>query len=67
MNFYLASGNLHKAEEFAQLINSENIQVISSPKKVDVIEDGATFQENAYKKALGYFEELPQGNPQAHN
>lgn len=53
--FLLASGNSHKAEEFGKLFDSSLIQVKSSPEKIEVVEDGESFQENAFKKAEAYF------------
>lgn len=54
MEYILASSNAHKAEELNNLLAQTSIQVIPSPSKIDVIEDGNTFQENAYKKAKEY-------------
>lgn len=56
MEFLLASSNVHKAQELNILFQGTNIQVSAAPEKVEVIEDGKTFQENAYKKAKGYFD-----------
>lgn len=55
MKVLLASGNAHKAEEFAELFDSEIIQVQAASEKIDVIEDGETFFANARKKAEAYF------------
>lgn len=53
--FILASGNNHKAQEFAQIFDKEVIVVESAPEKLDVVEDGLTYHENALKKAKAYF------------
>ena len=58
MNFILASSNGHKAEELNELLAAGMLSISSSPEKYDVVEDGNTFQENAYKKAKAYFDKL---------
>lgn len=59
-NFILASGNEHKAEEFNELFDSKILEVEKAPEKVEVIEDGKTFSENALKKCLGYYQKFKQ-------
>tara|TARA_Y100000296_G_C5155958_1_gene249080 strand:- start:922 stop:1506 length:585 start_codon:yes stop_codon:yes gene_type:complete len=56
--FILASGNAHKAEEFSTLFDKEIIEIVASDKKLDVVEDGTSFNENAFKKAHAYYEEF---------
>jgi XTP/dITP diphosphohydrolase len=56
MEFLLASGNKHKAEEFSELFDSELIKILPSPKSIDVIEDGNNYYENAFKKAKAYYD-----------
>lgn len=58
IKLYLASGNQHKAEEFAELFEPEVLSVEAAPKKVEVVEDGLTYNENALKKAQAYYEEF---------
>lgn len=58
MELLLASGNAHKAEEFASLFDPSIIQVKAAPKKLEVLEDGQSYFENAYKKAAAYFAEF---------
>lgn len=58
--FLLASGNAHKAEELSELFNSEVIAVSAAPEKIEVDEDGETFQANALKKAEAYFHRFKQ-------
>lgn len=52
MEFLLASGNPHKAEELNKLLDGMNI--VAASEKVKVIEDGDTFTANALKKAKSY-------------
>lgn len=55
INLILASGNSHKAEEFAQLFPVEVITIKAAPEKLDVDETGTTYYENAYLKAESYY------------
>lgn len=55
MNFLLASGNAHKAEEFKELFLG-TISIQPAPKTLEVDETGKTFTENAFLKARAYFE-----------
>lgn len=54
--FILASGNAHKASEFSELLNPEVIAVSAASEKLDVVEDGKSFQANALLKAKAYFD-----------
>jgi len=54
----LASSNAHKAEEFQELFNSKLISVIPASLKLDVIEDGQSYFENALIKAKAYFDKF---------
>jgi XTP/dITP diphosphohydrolase len=54
----LASGNAHKAEEFSQLFNPKIISVKAAAKKLDVIENGTSYFENALLKAQAYSKEF---------
>lgn len=56
MNIILASGNQHKAEEFAELFDKKIVKIEAASEKIDVVEDGDTFFSNARKKAEAYFE-----------
>lgn len=58
MEFILASTNEHKVEELNSLLNEKGLSVKAAPKKLEVVEDGVSFQENAFKKASAYYEEL---------
>jgi XTP/dITP diphosphohydrolase len=55
MNFLLASTNQHKAHELTKLGEIAGLTIASAKDKIEVVEDGATFQENAFKKAMTYF------------
>lgn len=61
LDIVLASGNAHKAEEFSELFERELITVSPASEKIEVEEDGATFNENALKKAMAYFKK--EGKP----
>ncbi len=56
--FFLASGNSHKAEEFNLFFKNSSIRIISPSEKIDVIEDGKSYMENALLKAKAYYEKL---------
>jgi XTP/dITP diphosphohydrolase len=51
----LASGNAHKAEELSNLLDPETIRVSAAEEKIEVTEDGETYEENALKKAEAYY------------
>lgn len=51
----LASGNAHKAEEFADLFDSEILNISAAANKLEVVEDGDSFQANALIKAQAYY------------
>ena len=57
----LASGNEHKAEEFEDLFAGSKLKVLSAAKfggMPKVIENGKTFQSNAYLKAFALSKQL---------
>lgn len=56
MDLILASGNPHKAEELNELFKDSKLNIQASTEKLEVIEDGISFQENAFKKAKAYFD-----------
>jgi XTP/dITP diphosphohydrolase len=56
MNLILASGNKHKAEEFMELFDPKLITVTAAPEKLDVVEDGTSYFENALLKARAYYQ-----------
>jgi XTP/dITP diphosphohydrolase len=60
MQFILASSNAHKAAEINELLNSEEIQIIAAPQVFDVLEDGDSFEANAFKKAQAYYHQFKQ-------
>ena len=58
MDFILGSTNTHKAQELNDLLNESGVVISSAPEKIEVVEDGNSFQENALKKAQGYYEKF---------
>ncbi|MHB0876791.1 MAG: XTP/dITP diphosphatase [Anaerolineae bacterium] len=57
MRVLLASENQGKLEEFRQILGELGIEVVSPSEvglRLDVVEDGATFAENAITKARAY-------------
>ena len=58
MKFMLGSTNAHKAEELKELLSSASIEIVAASSKLEVTEDGSTFQENALKKAKAYYDEF---------
>lgn len=51
--FILASSNKNKAIELNNLLG-ESFEILPSKESLNVLEDGKSFQENAYKKAYAY-------------
>ena len=47
LELLLASGNPHKAQEFAALFDRQLLSVNAAPSKIEVLEDGETYFENA--------------------
>ena len=67
MRLYLASGNAHKAAEFAALAAGAGLAVEIIPATAvggmpAVVEDAATFSGNARKKACALRQVLPEGS-----
>jgi len=58
MEFILASGNAHKAEEFAELFDPEILKVSAAPEKLEVDETGSTYNANALLKAKAYYDKF---------
>lgn len=56
MEFILASSNSHKVQELNALFENSKLKIVSPNSKIEVVEDGSTFQENALKKAKEYYE-----------
>jgi XTP/dITP diphosphohydrolase len=52
----LASGNLHKAEEINSLLDNGIFQVLAPKEKIEVDENGDSFEKNAYLKANAYYQ-----------
>ena len=60
---FIATGNKHKLEEIDDILKRNGVEVeLLTPKDFDIkeepIEDGTTFEENAYKKASFYHERV---------
>lgn len=58
MEFLLASSNAHKAQEFSQIFDEKIIKINPAEFKIDVVEDGGTYIENACKKAKAYYDQF---------
>ena len=50
----LASSNAHKAEELTELLAPAGMNIVPASEKLEVVEDGQSFSENALKKAEAY-------------
>lgn len=64
MKLIIATGNLHKVEELIELLKIDNCQIESALTvggMPEVEETGTTFAANAYLKAQGLLEQIPQG------
>ncbi|AIY86346.1 MULTISPECIES: RdgB/HAM1 family non-canonical purine NTP pyrophosphatase [unclassified Thermotoga] len=57
LTVYLATTNPHKVEEI-KMIAPKWMEILPSPEKIEVVEDGETFLENSVKKALVYGKKL---------
>lgn len=58
IDLILASGNAHKAVEFSELFDSKILTIKAAPKKLEVVEDGLSYFENALLKAQAYYKEF---------
>lgn len=58
MKFILASGNSHKADEFKVLLDEKVIDVQAASEKLEVEENGSTYNENAFLKAKAYYDKF---------
>lgn len=58
IDLILASSNAHKALEFSELFDPKIITVKPAPSKLDVVEDGKSYFENALLKAQAYYKEF---------
>lgn len=56
--FVLGSGNLHKTKEFEELFDKNILQIKAAPSKLDVIESGTTYLQNALIKAEAYYQQF---------
>lgn len=55
MELILATSNSHKAEEFNELFKDSGIKIVAANDKIEVIEDGFSYFDNALLKAKAYF------------
>ena len=60
MEILLASGNLHKVEEFKEILGQEGstFTIVKAQESLEVEESGASYTENAYLKAKAYYEKF---------
>lgn len=58
MDLILATGNSHKAEEFAELFDKNILEISAAPEKLEVEENGSTYNENAFLKAKAYYDKF---------
>lgn len=60
MQMILASQNKHKLEEIKEIMKELDIEILSMDEvnleKLEIVEDGETFQENSMKKAITVME-----------
>ncbi|WP_127718376.1 non-canonical purine NTP pyrophosphatase [Halobacteriovorax sp. HLS] len=56
MKFILASGNTHKAQEFSELLDPNILEVSAASEKLEVEENGVSYNENAFLKAKAYYD-----------
>ncbi|MBF0366858.1 MAG: RdgB/HAM1 family non-canonical purine NTP pyrophosphatase [Oligoflexia bacterium] len=55
----LASSNAHKLSEFQEIFaKTSKASVVAAPSSLSVIEDGATYHENALLKACAYYQKF---------
>lgn len=54
----LASSNAHKASEFSELFDSSKVLIKPASEKLDVLENGVSYFENALLKAQSYYEKF---------
>ena len=52
MKIVLASSNKHKVQEINDIVSGKGVEFILPPEGFDPIENGTTFEENSYIKAL---------------
>ena len=52
MKIVLASSNKHKVQEINDIVKGKNLEFILPPSGFDPIENGTTFEENSYIKAI---------------
>lgn len=58
MEFLLATSNQHKADEFNELFKGSSLSIKAAPSKLEVVEDGLSYFENARLKAEAYYKKF---------
>ncbi len=58
MIIYLATNNNHKVQEIREILGNAGVSLQGAPQGFDVHEDGATYEENAIKKAQALSRQL---------
>jgi XTP/dITP diphosphohydrolase len=58
VKFIIATTNEHKKEELAKYFKETKLALEVAPEKLDVVEDGQSFSENAFKKAKAYYDKF---------
>ena len=53
----LASNNQHKISELKDFLSPHGVEVIAPKRSLEVLEDGLSFEQNAFKKAFEYFKQ----------
>lgn len=56
-SFFLGSSNKGKVKELNELLGGK-FEILSAPEKLDVVEDGETFEANALLKAKAYYDKF---------
>lgn len=62
MKLVVATSNSHKVREIREILNTLGIEVVSAAEAggmPDVVEDGATFEENRRQEGPGWRTRLP--------
>ncbi|MCF0106830.1 MAG: RdgB/HAM1 family non-canonical purine NTP pyrophosphatase [Holdemanella sp.] len=58
---WIASGNLHKVEEFQRMLKNVEVKCLKDlDKDIEIIENGKTFEENAIIKAMSLYNVIHQ-------
>ncbi len=58
MKFFIATTNNHKKQELAKYFEGTKLSLELAPRKLEVVEDGTSYAENAFKKAKAYYDQF---------